>query len=72
MRIAAIVLIVAGTLGLVYGGFRYTTNAQRTSIGPIGITIQEQQNVPVPVWAAVGAIVAGSLLLLTGRRTRSS
>jgi len=33
-KIAAIVLIVAGILGLVYGGFSYTKNTHEAKLGP--------------------------------------
>jgi hypothetical protein len=67
-RMGAILLIVAGTLGLVYRQFVYDRSVQRTAIGPIGFSVTERQTVDVPVWASVGAIVAGSVLLLAGRR----
>ena len=68
VRIVAIVLIAAGTLGLVYRGFSYTKETHEARLGPIEFSVQEKQRVNVPVWAGVGAIVIGSLLLIGGRR----
>lgn len=68
VRIVAIVLIAAGTLGLVYRGFSYTKETHEARLGPIEFSVQEKQRVDVPVWAGVGAIVIGSLLLIGGRR----
>lgn len=66
-RLAAIALIAAGVLALVYGGFSYTRNTHELKLGPIELSLKEKQTVPVPVWAGVGAIVAGVALLLVGR-----
>ncbi|MDP1554947.1 MAG: LPXTG cell wall anchor domain-containing protein [Hyphomonas sp.] len=67
-RIAAIALIVAGILALVYGGFSFTKETHEANIGPVEISVDEKQNVNIPVWAGVGAIVIGGALLLLGRR----
>lgn len=63
VRIAAIVLIVAGSLGLAYGSFSYTKETQQARIGPIELTVQDRQTVNIPVWAGLAAIVTGALLL---------
>jgi hypothetical protein len=66
VRIAAIVLIVAGVLGLVYGSFSYTKETHKAKLGPIELSVKDQETVNVPVWAGVGAIVIGGVLLLLG------
>ena len=66
IKIAAIVLVAAGVLGLVYGGFSYTKDTHDAKLGPIEFTVKEKQTVNVPVWAGVGAIVVGAALLLVG------
>jgi len=62
-RLLAIALIVAGSLGLIYGGFTYTQDTQKAKIGPLELTVEDTKTVNVPVWAGVGAIVAGGILL---------
>lgn len=69
-KIVAILLIAAGVLGLVYGGFSYTKETHETKIGPIEFSVKEKERVNVPVWAGVGAIAVGSALLLLGGRKR--
>jgi TRAP-type C4-dicarboxylate transport system permease small subunit len=64
IKLAAIVLIVAGILGLVYGGFSYTKETQQAKIGPLELSTKDKETVNVPVWAGVGAIVIGGILLL--------
>ncbi len=70
IRIAAVALIVAGVLGLVYGGFSYTKETHEAKLGPIQLTVKEKETVNVPVWAGVGAIAVGGLLLLFGNKKR--
>jgi multidrug transporter EmrE-like cation transporter len=66
VKIAGIVLIVAGVLGLVYGSFSYTKESHEAKLGPIELTVKEKQTVNIPVWGGVGTIVIGSVLLLIG------
>jgi hypothetical protein len=68
LKISAIALIVAGALALAYGGFSYTKETHDISMGPIEMTMSEKQTVNVPVWAGVGAVVVGGVLLLLGGR----
>ncbi len=63
IKIAAMVLIVAGILGLVYGGFSYTKETHETKLGPIELSVKDKETVNIPVWAGIGAIVAGAVLL---------
>ena len=68
VRIAAIVVIVAGVLGLMYGGCSYTNETHEAKLGPIELTVQEKKTVNVPVWAGVGAIAIGGAILLFGTK----
>jgi hypothetical protein len=69
IKIAAIALIVAGVLGLAYGGFSYTKDTQQAQIGPLELTVQERQTVNIPIWAGVAAVVAGGLLLFVPKNS---
>lgn len=69
IKLAAIALIVAGVLGLMYGGFSYTKETHQAKLGPIELSVKETQTVNVPLWAGVGAIVIGGALLLFGRKS---
>jgi hypothetical protein len=68
LKIVALALIAAGVLGLMYGGFTYTKKTHEAKIGPVEMAMKEKETVNVPVWAGVGAIVAGAALLLVGGR----
>jgi len=67
-KIAALVLIAAGVLALMYGSFSYTRDAREAKLGPLEITVKHKETVNVPVWAGAGAIALGSALLLLGGR----
>ena len=67
-KIAAIVLIVVGILGLAYGGFSYNKETVGAKLGPLELKVTEKKTVNVPMWAGIGAIVVGGVLLLTGSR----
>lgn len=68
LKIAALVLIVAGVLALAYGGFSYTRQTHEVKVGPIEMSVQEKETFNVPVWAGVGAILIGGGLLFFGGR----
>jgi multidrug transporter EmrE-like cation transporter len=63
LRIAGIVLIIAGALGLAYGSFSYTRETHEAKLGPIELSIKDKETVNVPVWAGAGAIIVGIVLL---------
>jgi len=64
LKVVAIVLIVAGIVGLVYGKFTYTKATHEAQLGPIDLSVKEKKTVNIPLWAGVAAIVAGGLLLV--------
>lgn len=66
IKLVAVVLLVAGVLALVYGGFSYTKDTTAVKLGPLEIAMKQKESVNIPVWAGVGAIVAGGLLLVFG------
>ncbi len=70
VKIVGIALIVAGTLGLVYGGFSYTSETHETKIGPIELSVKDKETVNIPMWAGFGAIAIGGLLLVPWKRRR--
>lgn len=68
IKIVAIILIVAGALGLAYGGFSYTKSTSAVKLGPIELAVKQKETVNIPIWAGIGAIAVGGLLLLFGGR----
>jgi hypothetical protein len=68
VKVIAIVLIVAGILALVYGGFTYKKETHDARVGPLEIAVTEKKRMDVPVWAGVAMIVVGGGLLLTAKK----
>jgi len=67
-KVVAIILIVAGVLGLAYKQFSYTKDTHEAKIGPLQFSIKEKETVDVPAWAGAGAIALGVVLLVVGRK----
>jgi hypothetical protein len=68
-KLIGIILIVAGGLGLVYGGFSYTKETTGVKLGPIELKVEEKENVNVPLIVSAGAIAIGVFLLVAvGRK----
>jgi hypothetical protein len=70
IRIAAIAFIIAGALGLLYGGFSYTKETHDVKLGPVELSVKEKRSVNIPVWAGAGAILLGGVLLVVGAKKR--
>jgi drug/metabolite transporter (DMT)-like permease len=68
-RIAGMVLIVVGLVGVLWGGFSWTQQKTVVDIGPFKATTQEHKTIPFPPVAGAVALVAGVVLLVVpGRR----
>ena len=67
-KLIGIILIVAGGLGLTYGGFSYTKETTGVKIGPLELKVQEKETVNIPLLVSAGAIVIGVVLLVVGRK----
>jgi hypothetical protein len=61
------VLIVLGLIGLVYGGFSYTTREKVVDLGPIHASRDKTHSVPLPPIAGAIALIGGIALVATGR-----
>jgi uncharacterized membrane protein YidH (DUF202 family) len=68
MRILAIILIVVGALALGYGGFSYISHDKVVDAGPIQVSADREHNVFIPPVVGVIAVVAGLVLLVSGKR----
>jgi len=69
IKMAGIVLIAAGLLGLAYGGFTFTKETHDTKIGPLELSVKDKERVNIPIWAGVAAVVAGGVMLVMPRKT---
>ena len=69
-RIAGLVLIVIGLVGLLWGGFSWTEEKTVVDIGPIEAKARENKTIPVPPIVGGIALVAGIVLLVVPSRRR--
>ena len=67
-KIIGMLLILAGVLGLIYGGFSYTKETHTAKLGPLELKVQEKETVIVPVIVSAGAIALGVFLIVGGRK----
>ena len=63
-KLIGIVLIVAGCMGLAYGGFSYTKETTGLKVGPIELKVQEKETVAVPILVSAAGIAIGIFLLV--------
>ena len=66
--LVGLILIVGGALGLVFGGFSYTKDSSAVKIGPVELSMKQKGVANIRLLAGVGAIVAGGLLLVFGKK----
>ncbi|TAK42879.1 MAG: hypothetical protein EPO29_05835 [Betaproteobacteria bacterium] len=68
-KIVGILLIVAGALGLAYGGFSYTKDTSAVKLGPIELKVKQKETISIPLIVSAGAIAIGVFLLVAvGRK----
>ena len=58
-NLIAVALIVLGLAGLLYGGFTYTREKKLVDLGPVEVTKQEHERLPI-------SPIVGGLILLSG------
>lgn len=68
VRIIGILLIAAGAAGLAYGQFSYTQETHKADLGPLQFEVKNKETVNTPIWAGLGAVASGMVLLVV--RTR--
>jgi drug/metabolite transporter (DMT)-like permease len=68
MKALGAILIVLGLVGLVWGGFTYTTREKVVDIGPIHASRDKTNNIPLPPIIGALALVGGIALLAVGRK----
>ncbi len=70
LRLAAIILLIAGVLGVAYGGFSYTKDTHDVKLGPVELAVKEKERVNIPLWVGIAAIAVGGVLFgMGGKRS---
>ena len=68
--LVGLLLIVAGVIGLVWGGITYTKNRETVGIGPISVTATEKETLPIGPIAGGILLLAGVALVIGTKRAR--
>jgi hypothetical protein len=68
MKVVGIVLIVLGVIGLAYGGITWTRRDKVADLGPVEVTTQKHESLPIPPIAGGVCLVVGAVLLASGNR----
>jgi hypothetical protein len=68
-RIAGIILIGIGLIGLIWGGISWTDTETVVDLGPIQATAQERETIPItPIVGGIALVAGIVLLVIPGRR----
>lgn len=68
MKILGAVLVVVGLVALLYGGFSWTEREKVVDVGPLEVTTENRERLPIPPIAGGVILVAGVILLVVKRR----
>jgi hypothetical protein len=63
VKVIGILLVVLGIVGIVYGGFTYTSHKKAVDLGPVQIDKTEHHDVPIPPLVGLLAVVAGGAMI---------
>jgi len=66
--VVGIILLTLGVLGLIYGGFTYTSEEHAVNVGPVELGVEEKERVEVPIWMSVVAVGLGTASIIWGRQ----
>jgi hypothetical protein len=70
MKVVGILLIVLGLVGVIYGGVSWTRRDKVVDVGPVEVTRDKTESLPIPPIAGAVAIIAGAIVLVAGGRGR--
>ncbi len=68
--IVGILLIIGGLAGLVTGGFSFTKEKKDVDLGPIQVSHESKQSVPISPIVSSIAILAGLGLVVVGAKAK--
>ena len=71
MRLVGIVLVILGVVGLAYCGVTWTTKEKVVDLGPLQVTHDKTQSLPLPPIAGGICLIAGVVLLVAAGRQQS-
>lgn len=70
ITIIGVILIIAGTAGLIWGGFEFPRNREVADVGPVQVEAQTTEDVDIPQWLAGVILGGGVVLVVAGARKK--
>lgn len=67
MRLLGIVLVILGIVGLTYGGISWTRQEEVLDVGPVELSRQQRETLPITPLAGGLCLAAGVVLLVMRR-----
>jgi uncharacterized membrane protein YidH (DUF202 family) len=64
MKVIGVILVVLGLIGIIYGGLSWTREDTIVDAGPIEITADKRESLPITPLAGGLMLVAGVVLLM--------
>lgn len=61
-------ILTVGILIILYGNFTYNTKKNVADLGDVSLTVSQKENVRIPIWAGITAIIIGGGILLYPRK----
>jgi uncharacterized membrane protein len=66
--LAGLILIALGIVGLVWGGITFTKSRETVELGPIEMTAEKKETIPLPPILGGVLLVAGIAIVIGTRR----
>lgn len=63
MKLVGVALVILGLVGVIYGGIRWTHQEKVLDLGPVEVTHDKTNSIPIPPIAGAICLVAGTLIL---------
>jgi hypothetical protein len=71
MRVLGFVLIVIGLIGLIYGGVTWTQREEIFDVGPLQVSREDRETIPLPPIVGGICLAAGAVLVVADGRRRT-
>lgn len=69
MKLIGIALIVVGLIGVIWGGISWTQQETVADIGPLEVTTENRESLPIPPIAGAICLIAGTVMVIGTRRS---
>lgn len=68
MRLVGVILVIVGIVALVYGGISFTRDDTVIDAGPIEVTAEKEERIPISPIVGGVLLATGAVLLVRGKR----